>query len=413
MSSVYPPFGGPPAQRCLRCGAPLPPNVITCSNCGTYNPVTQPGWSSDQGQSQRGRSPAPSSYDGSRYSGQQWGQAPLAPPQNSQWGQPPAFPQNDSFGTPYTPQPVSSPNNIYGQPGQGQQSNFNNSYGMPQQNAYYSAPSALYEGYSPANLTGYAPAGYAQPPQKKRGPRVGLIVCFLLLVLILGGGAFAGYTYLKSHNQQSNATNATPTRVTTPAVTPLFSDQFGKNSKTGWDLSSKPGQYSVKVGDGSMVLEDDNNTLFWEVLPGKSFTDFRLDVDAALTQGDPNNGYGVIIRGASSQNGDLSTYYRFELYGDGSYAIFKGSLDATGHTQSKMVQSSAPTNPIAKAGHFNHITIIAKGPLMTLMVNGQTIYTYSDNNYISGSVALFVSNLPKLTPGTQATFTQLAIFSAS
>src|SRR6266581_182818 len=86
MSAVYPPFGGPPAQRCLRCGAPLPPNVITCSNCGTYNPVTQPGWSPDQGQSQWGRSPAPSSYDGSRYSGQQWGQAPLASPEKT-WPQ--------------------------------------------------------------------------------------------------------------------------------------------------------------------------------------------------------------------------------------------------------------------------------------------------------------------------------------
>lgn len=65
---------------------------------------------------------------------------------------------------------------------------------------------------------------------------------------------------------------------------------------------------------------------------------------------------------------------------------------------------------IAKVGQVNHITIVAKGPAMSLIVNGQTVYTYTDGNYKSGSIALFVSNLPKLPPKAQATFTHLAIF---
>jgi len=40
------------------------------------------------------------------------------------------------------------------------------------------------------------------------------------------------------------------------------------------------------------------------------------------------------------------------------------------------------------------------------------VYTYTDDNYKGGSIALFVSNLPELTPGAQATFTNLAIFPA-
>ncbi len=394
MSSGYPPFGGPPAQRCLRCGTPLPPNVVTCVNCGTYNPVAQSGGTPDKGQALWGESQPQTAYGGGQYSG-------------PQWGQPPAFPQNNAYSAP-PPPPPSSLNNYYGVPGQTQQSNFNNYNPALQQNAYFSAPSATYEGYAPAALNGYAPAGYNQSPQKRRGPGIGLIVGTILLLIILVGGAFAGYTFYQSRNQNSIVT-ATPTRVSTPSVTPLFSDPFADN-KTGWDLTSTPGKFSVKVGSGSMILEDDDNKLLWEILPGKNFTDFRLDVDATLSRGDPNNGYGVYIRGASGQDSDLGTYYRFELYGDGTYAIFKGSLDPTGHTQSNMVQSYTQHNAIVKAGNVNHITIVAKGPTMTLMVNGQTVYTYTDDNYKSGSVALFVSNLPKLTPGAQATFAHLAIF---
>jgi hypothetical protein len=400
MSSAYPAYGGPPTQRCLRCGTPLPPNVVTCVNCGTYNPVAQPGVSPEQGQIQWGGSQPQTTFGGGQYSESQWGQTSVSPPQNNQWGQTPAQPQNNTFGTPYTPQP-SSPNNYYPMPGQNQQSNFNNYYAAPQQNAYYSPP-------VPAHLNGYAPVGYTQPPPSKRGPNVGLIVGIFLLLILLIGGAFAGYLYVKSHNQNSNATSVTPTVVLTPAVAPLFSDTFA-NNKNLWDPTSNTGKFSVKVGNGSLVLEDDENKLFWEVLPGKKFTDFRLDVNATLTKGDQSNGYGVLIR-AANQGGTLGMYYRFELYGDGTYAVFKGYLDANGKAQSTKARDYTAHAAIAKVGHVNHITIIAKGPAMTLMVNGQSVYTYTDDNYKSGSIALFVSNLPGLPPVAQATFTNLAVF---
>ena len=380
MSSVYPPFGGPPAQLCLRCGTPLPSNVVTCVNCGTYNPVAQPGTFSDQRQIQWGGLQSQASFSGGQYPG-------------TQLGQPPALPQNNAHGTSYTPQSYSPPNNFYPMPGQNPQSNFNNFYVAPQQNAYYSAPTTTYGGYN-------------QSLQQKRGPKVGLIVGLVLLVVLLVGGAFTGYFYYKKHYQNSSAT---PTIVVTPTAIPLFSDSFDTTNKMGWDLTSNPGKFSVKVGGGTLVLEDDQNKLLWEVVPGQSFTDFRLDVNAKFTRGDPNNGYGVLIR-ASNQGTDLGTYYRFELYGDGTYAIFKGYLDASGTTQSIKVQGYVVDPAIARVGQVNHITIVAKGSAMSLMVNEQAVYTYTDDNYKGGSIALFVSNLPKLTPGAQATFARLAIF---
>lgn len=392
MSSVYPPFGGSPAQRCLRCGTSLPPNVVTCMNCGTYNPVAQSGLSPEQEQALWGGSQAQTMNSGGQYSGLQWEQTPGSPQQNNQWGQPSAFPQNNAYLAPAAPPP--SLNNYYGTPGQTQQPGFNNFNQAWQQNAYYAAP--------------YAPAGYNSSPQQKRGPRVGLIAGLIFLLIVLVGSAFAGYTFYKNRNQNANVV-ATPTVLTTPSIKPLFSDSFANNN-TGWDQTSMPGKFSVKIGGGSMILEDDDNKLLWEILPGKNLTDFRLDVDAKLSKGDPNNGYGVYIRGASSQDSDLGTYYRFELYGDGTYAIFKGLLNTSGQTQSNLVQTYTQNAAIAKAGITNHITIVAKGPTMTLMVNSQTVYTYTDDNYKSGSIALFVSNLPKLNPGAQVTFANLAIF---
>ncbi len=389
MSSVYPPFGGPPSQRCLRCGTPLPPNVVTCMNCGTYNPIAQSGISPEKEQALWGGSQPQIAYSNGQYSEPQWVQSPISPQQSNQRGQPSAFPQNNTYVAP----PPSSLNNYYGIPGQTQQSSFNNYNPVSQQNAYYSQSDA--------------PAGYHPSPQEKRGSRVGLIAGLIFLLIILVGG-YAYYQY----RSQNNDVIATPTIVTTPSIKPLFSDSFVNNT-TGWDLTSKPGKFTVKVGGGSMILEDDDKKLLWEILPGKNLTDFRLDVDATLSKGDPNNGYGVYIRGASSQDSDLGTYYRFELYGDGTYAIFKGLLDTSGHTQSKLVQTFTQNAAIAKAGATNHITVVAKGPTMIFMVNNQTVYTYTDDNYKSGSIAFFVSNLPKLTPGAQATFAHLAIFPAA
>jgi hypothetical protein len=267
----------------------------------------------------------------------------------------------------------------------------------PQQNGYYSSPTTTY-------------GGYIQSPQQKRSPRIGRIIGVVFLVVFLVGGAFTGYVYYRNHDQNTTSTSTIPSVMITPTAVPLFSDSFATN-KMGWDLTSNPGKFSVKVGAGSLVLEDDQNKLFWEIVPGKIFTDFRLDVDATLTKGDSNNGYGVLVRTSSQGNG-LGTYYRFELYGDGTYAIFKGYLDSTGTTQSMKVQGYVANPAIAKVGRVNHMTIVAKGHSMSLIVNGQAVYTYIDDNYKGGSIALFVSNLPALPPGAQATFTHLAIFPA-
>ncbi|HYU72944.1 MAG TPA: family 16 glycoside hydrolase [Ktedonobacteraceae bacterium] len=431
MSSAYPPFGGMQTLPCQRCRAPLPINDPYCRNCGYTNapfPV-------------QNSFPAPSPAGNTNYNGEQ----PAAPaafapqpgaPSTGPMGQTPfgMFPYNTPLARPMD-QPPSSLSALPGQrayppfgaPSTGpmapQPFAASASGALPQQ--AYGAPSTGPMGQfafnpSPAipgqpgmSLPGIpaGPSGLDFKESSSRRPRLWLIALAVLLLLIIIGGSFAGYAFLNRHN----ATKVTPTQVATvvqPKGPSLFADTFKNNSK-GWNLQSYPGKFSIGLAVGSLTLEDDNNELLWELVPGnKTFSNFTLTVDSTLSKGDQNNGYGIYIRGSSMQNTDLATYYRFELYGDGSYAVFKGTVDAKGNTNSTKLVDYTLVPAIQKQGGLNHVMITAKGPSMSLTVNGQHLTTVTDNNYSSGSIAFFVSNLQNTKPGAQAKFSNLHIYGA-
>jgi hypothetical protein len=137
-----------------------------------------------------------------------------------------------------------------------------------------------------------------------------------------------------------------------------------------------------------------------------------MGVDAVLSKGDQKNGYGLYIRCLSDQNGNPSTYYRFELYGDSTYAIFKGILDKHGRinpnplTLVKYTMNAA----IRKQGDSNHIEVSAKGSTIMIRVNGQELKTFADPSYTQGTIALFISNVQNTSPGAQAKFSNLVIY---
>ncbi len=253
------------------------------------------------------------------------------------------------------------------------------------------------------------PSGDSNPKQvsrnrsKKRNLLPGIIIS--IVVLIIGG--LAGYLFMYSPvTQKSTQILATPSSASS------FVDAF-KDNRNHWDLRSEAGKYSVAVANGNLVLEDNNNSLLPELLPGnRSFTNFKMGVDAVLSKGDQKNGYGLYIRCSSDQNGNPSTYYRFELYGDSTYAIFKGILDKHGRINpSPLTLVNYTTNPaIQKQGDSNHIEVSAKGATITIRVNGQELKTFADPSYTKGTIALFISNVQNTSPGAQAKFSNLAIY---
>jgi Domain of Unknown Function (DUF1080) len=229
-----------------------------------------------------------------------------------------------------------------------------------------------------------------------------VVVCALSLLYFLGISPLSLFSSKVSPPKVSN--NAVP------KGTPLYADNFSSDAN-GWNLQSSPGNYRVTLGNGVLGLQVEKHNLLWEILPGeRTFSNFTLMVQATLSQGDQNNGYGIFIRGSSNQRTDLATYYRFELYGDGSYAIFKGTSDTRGNfIATKMVDYTL--NPAIKTrGEANQIIIIAKGAVLSFIVNGQLLKAIRDTSFSSGSIALFVSNLPQARPGAQAQFSQFAIY---
>jgi hypothetical protein len=420
MSSLYPPPGGLPARRCARCGMPMLPDAVNCGRCGAYNALPQPdgplqppnthvvpSWGTGQVEQNI-------TGDGQYRSGPSgpWG---LPAPPASQVVPPQYIPTGNNIMPPSQFQRPSQPLTTSGQnfkrPGQFQQPGIDTYGNFPSQSFYAPSPSIPSNNFQLGYMNGYSVADGDEEEDERRGPRIGLILGVIVLIIVLLGGGFLGVAFVQNRARNNNAANSaakTPV-ITTPTVKPLFSDAFVNNS-AGWDLTSAAGKFSVAIGNGRLTLEDDENKLLPEVVPGQSFSDFQLEVNATLTKGDKNSGYGVYVRAGASQDSYLGVYYRFELYGDGTYAIFKGTLDSSGNTQSMKVQGYLTNAAIALEGHPNHITIIAHGSTMTFKVNGQTITTYTDDSYKGGSIALFVSNLPQTPPGAQATFSNLAIF---
>ncbi|GAC1464038.1 MAG: hypothetical protein PVSMB2_29530 [Ktedonobacteraceae bacterium] len=252
---------------------------------------------------------------------------------------------------------------------------------------------------------------YQTQGTSKRASLVYVTVAFLVIVLFSFAGLRAAGISLSSLTIHTHSGNGL-LKESYPIGngTPLFLDKFADDG-SGWNLQSVPGNYAVTVGNGALSLESDKQNLLWEPLPGtRTFTNFQLVANATLSKGDQNNGYGFYIRGAANQGNELATYYRFELYGDGSYAIFKGSTDATGKTVDTKLVNFLLNRAIAKKGKSNQIRIIARGSKLSFIVNNHLLQTVKDNSYSSGSIALFVSNLPEAKPGAQAQFSQLSIY---
>ena len=243
--------------------------------------------------------------------------------------------------------------------------------------------------------------------------RKALLIYFLCIVLVCV--LFAAF-FFHSAGISLSAIFAKGTPVPTalpyplPTGTPIFSDNFSSDTN-GWNLQSSPGNYAVTLNNGTLTMQVNKNQLLWELLPGeRTYTNFTLVVNATLSRSDLNNGYGVYIRGTANSRTDLANYYRFELYGDGSYAIFKGAIDPSGAATATKIVDYTLNPAIKKQGGLNKIMIIAKGTTLSFIVNGQLLKTVTDDSYTSGTVALFVSNLPQAKPGAQVRFSQFAIY---
>jgi hypothetical protein len=411
MSSPYSLYSGGPCQRC---GAPLTPGKSICERCGyssaTHDTSPESGNFSTPNGGRSGKTlkdwstPQPAS--------------PLTQPSgpNSAYNLPSPYQQpslakpfNSGFiPTPYITGQQSAPY-ITGQ----QHIPSNGLQNTPPPQLTYQQPSGVIGGtgsYQLRNARGPFPNNPTPAPKNGLSARQ-LIGILLLLAILLAGGLWE-YRYITARDEPSLGTSQQAKPTPTPSTPSLFADSFADNTNA-WNLQSVNGQFAVSVGNGALSLENDNNKLLWELLPGnRTYDDFRLAVDAKLAKGSRNNGYGIYFRGKSNNNSDLAMYYRFELYGDGSYALFKGVVDGAGNTSTMKLINYTVDPAIQKQGGSNHIVIVASGSKLRFSVNDQPLTTITDTSYASGTIAFFVSNLQGSPPGAQAVFSKLAIYQA-
>ena len=207
-----------------------------------------------------------------------------------------------------------------------------------------------------------------------------LILVFLILALPACG--------------KTGGQNAPTTVFTGPKL--LFEDEFSDET-SGWLEAT-----DVEASQGYR-----NDQLFFEVRapdliawdnPGCNFQDFVLEVEARQVSGALENSFGVLLRYIDDGN-----FYRFDLTGDGYYAVSKSEY----REWNILVdwQESAHVKPL---GEVNLIKVVCQGPRMTFYVNGQELVSVEDSSFERGDVGLFASTFAN--PNIEAEFDNLEIW---
>lgn len=248
------------------------------------------------------------------------------------------------------------------------------------------------------------------------GPVVAIIVFLLLLaiwillayrwglrsagvaaavMLVVGSVIFLGVASTRmtaipapTHTPITAASTTTPTLAPspTPAATPspqvalLYSDDFGDPS-SGWSVSpSESGERGYSHGEYYVLVKEPNRIqLGWS---GRTFTDFRLEVDARKVAGPDHNEFGVMVGRRDGEN-----FCMFVISSDGRYQAVKW---LNGEWVSLIPWNDSPH--INRGPSANHLTLIVQGPNYSFYVNGEHLVDATDAGFAGGDIGFAVGN---------------------
>ena len=238
------------------------------------------------------------------------------------------------------------------------------------------------------------------------------ILGITLLLLILGSSILL-FVVLRSNGKatgQPGDVHKTVTPILSPTLSltpqPLFSDTFLDNKK-GWYTGTVVG-YTRKVEAGALILTDTNHTVLTESLPiNDTFADITLTAAFTLVNADANDSVGLYVRGDSNLDHD----YRFEVFGNNTYAISKEYLDSTNRQQVISLSGPLHSSYLRPLGQENTFTVMTKGPTLVLLINGSIVNSFNDVDYKRGQIALFVAN-GATSDGVTASFSSISVYPA-
>ena len=180
----------------------------------------------------------------------------------------------------------------------------------------------------------------------------------------------------------------------TPAPgTLLFHDDFS-DPTSGWRLWTSEDAVIDYADETLQFLINKPNYDYWS-LPGKSYADVVLAVDATLVGGPMDNDYGILCRMQDDYN-----FYAFLISSDGYGGIIKVKdglyqvlNSETGLEYGDMIAQGQATNAIRAD---------CTGSTLTLYVNHTKFLEVTDNDFQAGDVGLMAGSYSQ--PGVDIRF---------
>jgi len=165
-----------------------------------------------------------------------------------------------------------------------------------------------------------------------------------------------------------------------PAKT-LFEDDFSDPS-SGWNrIATVQGQTDYADGVYRIFVNEPDLDI-WS-MPGKSFKDVRIEVDALKVGGERDNRFGIICRAE-----DQGSFYTFVISSDGYFGI--GKIQRQDYSLIGM-QALQPSDAILKGSALNHLRADCIGDTLSLYVNGQKLAEVRDADFTAGDAGLIAS----------------------
>ena len=159
---------------------------------------------------------------------------------------------------------------------------------------------------------------------------------------------------------------------------PLVNESF--DQPDAWEnyISS---QYNVNmyVGDGVYHVFTGENSYAW-TLNDQTHTDVVIEVDTLQTSSFEDNGYGVMCRADSTNNGDG---YYFLISGDGFFTIRRGE----GESVTSIIDWKS-SGAINKGQAHNTIRAVCIDDYLALYVNNKFLGEAHDSTYRSGNAGI-------------------------
>jgi len=169
-----------------------------------------------------------------------------------------------------------------------------------------------------------------------------------------------------------------------------FKDDF--TDQGNWHITSDP-EVEIAYQDGGLSIQIKVlDRVAWTV-SGRQFKDMAVDVDATQVGGPDDNSYGLVARYQDDKH-----FYRFEVSGDGYYAIHARDgqdwIPLVNWTESQAINRGQATN---------HLRVECQETSLRFYVNGQLLHQVDDDRYRQGDVGLVAATLYS-EPGTHILF---------